>query len=61
MELPETARLVVVAFVVVAFLAVKSWKVEEPVAKRLPKKPVPETSMAVDEENGKRFATTEVE
>ena len=51
----------VVAFVVVALSAVKSWKVEEPVAKRLPKNPVPETEIAVEEANGNLFATNPVE
>ncbi len=50
---PErTARLVVVAEVPVALRKVKSWRVLEPVSKRLPKYPVPVTVMAVDEAYG---------
>jgi hypothetical protein len=45
----EEKKVLEVAFEVVAFLAVKSWKVEDAVVKRLPKKPVPETEMAVEE------------
>jgi hypothetical protein len=51
---------VVVACVVVAFPAVKSWKVDEPVAKRLPKKPVPETETAVDDAYGNTDAVVDV-
>jgi hypothetical protein len=54
------ARFVVVACEVVALRAVTSWKVEDPVAKRLPKKPVPETESAVDDAYGKTEAVVEV-
>jgi len=40
--------------------AVKSWKVEEAETARLPKKPVPETEMAVEDAYGKMDAVVEV-
>ncbi len=51
---------VVVASVVVAFLAVKSWKVEEAETARLVRKLVPETEIAVDDAYGNTDAVVEV-
>jgi hypothetical protein len=53
-------KLVEVACEVVALRAEKSWKVEEAVTARLPKKPVPETEIAVDDAYGKVEAVVEV-
>jgi hypothetical protein len=49
-----------VAFVVVALRAEKSWKVDDAVTKRLPKNPVPEAEIAVDDAYGNTEATVEV-
>mgnify|MGYP001569563193 CR=1 FL=1 len=54
------AKVVEVALVEVALRAVKSWKVEEAVAKRLPKNPVPETESAVEDAYGSTEAVVEV-
>ena len=56
----EMAKDEVVALLVVAFSAVKLAKVDEPVARRLPKKPVPETESAVEEAYGKTEAVVDV-
>jgi hypothetical protein len=59
-ESAEAKREVEVAFVVVALRAKKSWKVDEAVTKRLPKNPVPDAEIAVDDAYGNTDAVVEV-
>jgi hypothetical protein len=56
----EAKNDVEVAFEVVALRAEKSWKVEEAVTKRLPKNPVPDAEIAVDDAYGNTDAVVEV-